>query len=193
MEKILNLWEKILNLDMGDDKPQYRSKSKKTNVKTDQSLEASERAAVYHTLPNVNSVFPDIDLDTYQSLSADPISVLRSSKRGLSAKAALDFLRLSGFTQDEFQATFKTTVKTIQNYVGQDLKLDASLSEKLLKAFSLYAKGIDVFGSAKAFYQWLNLPAFGLGDQNPYDLMDTITGINLIEEELIRLEFGDLA
>jgi hypothetical protein len=27
----------------------------------------------------------------------------------------------------------------------------------------------------------------------PFDLMDTITGIRLIEEELIRIEFGDLA
>ena len=35
--------------------------------------------------------------------------------------------------------------------------------------------------------------AYGLGNQVPFTLMDTFTGISLIEEELIRIEFGDLA
>lgn len=129
----------------------------------------------------------------YQAMYANPVALLTNSKKGLSAKAALDFISISGFTYDEFQETFKTTVKTIQNYAVQDLKLDASLSEKLLKLFSLFKKGIAVFGSASAFHQWLNTSAYGLGNQIPFNLMDTFTGISLIEEELIRIEFGDLA
>ena len=129
----------------------------------------------------------------YQAMYANPVALLTNSKKGLSAKAALDFISISGFTYDEFQETFKTTVKTIQNYAVQDLKLDASLSEKLLKSFSLFKKGIAVSGSASTFHQWLNTSAYGLGNQIPFNLMDTFTGISLIEEELIRIEFGDLA
>ncbi len=129
----------------------------------------------------------------YQSLYASPISLLNSSKKGLAAKAALDFLNLSGFSQEQFQETFKTSVKTIQNYNRNELKLDAALSEKLLKSFALFEKGIEVFGSAREFSNWLYQPAFGLGNQIPFGMMDTITGIGLIEEELIRMEYGDLA
>lgn len=129
----------------------------------------------------------------YKPFYTDDISLLNRSKQGLNAKAALDFLALSGFTQDEFQETFKTTVKTIQNHVTRELTLDAALSEKLLKSFALFDKGTEIFGSAKSFHQWLSTPAYGLGNQLPFDLMDTITGIRLIEEELIRIEFGDLA
>lgn len=129
----------------------------------------------------------------YKPFYTDDISLLAQSKKGLMANAALDFLSLSGFTQDEFQETFKTTVKTIQNHVNRDLTLDAALSEKLLKSFALFDKGIEVFGSANDFHRWLNAPAYGLGNQLPFTLMDTITGIQLIEEELIRIEFGDLA
>jgi len=129
----------------------------------------------------------------YQPFYTDDISLLTRSKKGLNAKAALDFLSLSGFTQDEFQETFKTTVKTIQNHVTRELTLDAALSEKLLKSFALFDQGSAIFGSAGSFHQWLNTPAYGLGNQLPFDLMDTITGIQLIEEELIRIEFGDLA
>jgi len=123
----------------------------------------------------------------------DDINLLAQSKKGLNAKAALEFLSLSGFTQDEFQETFKTTVKTIQNHVTRELTLDAALSEKLLKSFALFDKGAEVFGAAESFHQWLHTPAYGLGNQLPFTLMDTITGIQLIEEELIRIEFGDLA
>ncbi|WP_017257982.1 type II RES/Xre toxin-antitoxin system antitoxin [Pedobacter arcticus] len=129
----------------------------------------------------------------YGNMYASPISILSNAKQGLKANAALDFISVSGFTYDEFQETFKTTVKTIQNYVVKDLKLDAVLSEKLLKSFSLYNLGIEVFGSAPAFHQWLNVPAYGLGEQIPFNLMDTITGITLIEDELNRIAYGDLA
>jgi putative toxin-antitoxin system antitoxin component (TIGR02293 family) len=129
----------------------------------------------------------------YKPFYFDDISLLTQSKKGLGAKAALDFISLSGFTHDEFQETFKTTVKTIQNHVTRDLTLDSALSEKLLKSFALFDRGVAIFGSAKNFHQWLGSPAYGLGNQLPFDLMDTITGIQLIEEELIRIEFGDLA
>jgi putative toxin-antitoxin system antitoxin component (TIGR02293 family) len=130
---------------------------------------------------------------SYKPFFTDDISLLNSSKKGLKAGAALDFLSLSGFSQNEFQETFKTTVKTIQNHVARELSLDSSLSEKLLKSFALFDKGTEVFGSAEAFRQWIKTPAYGLGNQIPFDLMDTITGIKLIEEQLIRIEFGAFA
>jgi putative toxin-antitoxin system antitoxin component (TIGR02293 family) len=123
----------------------------------------------------------------------DDISLLKRSKEGLSARSALDFLELSGFSQDEFQQVFNTTVKTIQNHAAKALTLDATLSEKLLKSFALFDKGVEVFGSAKYFNQWLHKPAYGLGYQVPLDMMDTITGIRLVEDQLIRIEFGAFA
>ena len=135
----------------------------------------------------------EVLISYYQPSYLNDITLLTSSKKGLDAKAAIDFISLSGFTKEQFQETFKTTVKTIQNYDNNKLKLDAALSEKLLKSFELFDKGIEVFGTAKSFHMWLNTPSFGLGNQIPFNLMDTITGISLIEEELIRIEFGDLA
>lgn len=161
--------------------------AKKISAKNTGSKAEPKKAHVLY------KVAEDFDPAIYQTFNEDPIALLTRSKKGLDAKAALDFLYLSGFTASEFQETFKTTVKTIQNYFSQELKLDAALSEKLLKSFALFDKGISVFGSAKAFQKWLNISSYGLGNQTPFELMDTITGINLIEEELIRIEHGDLA
>jgi len=154
-----------------------KRKKKYTSYLSDQDSAALAREAMVH----------------YGVLSNNSIALLTNAKHGLNAKAALDFIALSGFTYEEFQETFKTTVKTIQNYAVQDLKLDAPLSEKLLKSFALFHKGTEIFGSVKAFTEWLNTSSVGLGNQIPFDLMDTITGIDLIEEELIRIEYGALA
>lgn len=161
--------------------------AKKTSAKSAGSKAEPKKAHVLYKFAE------DFDPAIYQTFNESAISLLAYSRKGLEAKAALDFLYLSGFTASEFQETFKTTVKTIQNYFAQELKLDAALSEKLLKSFALFDKGISVFGSAKAFQQWLYVPSYGLGNQVPFEIMDTITGINLIEEELIRLQYGDLA
>ena len=171
-------------------KPQIKDEPKEAASKSTDKKHRSyviDEAETYGRVSELEVIYG------YQPFYADDISLLNNSKKGLNAKAALDFLSISGFTQDEFQETFKTTVKTIQNHVTKDIILDSALSEKLLKSFALYDKGIEIFGAAKSFRRWLSTPAYGLGNQLPFDLMDTITGIQLIEEELIRIEFGDLA
>ena len=35
--------------------------------------------------------------------------------------------------------------------------------------------------------------AYGIGSQVPQTLLDTMTGIELINDELVRIEYGDLA
>ncbi len=168
------------------------SEEKITSKKAAGKVSAGEKNTGIAADTNPQNTFQEA-CAVYQPLYANPISLLTGSKKGLDAKAALDFLDLSGFSQDEFQETFKTTVKTIQNYNRNELKLDAALSEKLLKSFALFEKGIEVFGTPQAFHNWLTVSAYGLGNQIPFEMMDTITGIGLIEEELIRIAYGDLA
>jgi len=177
------------------DNKESKGKSKKKNY-VPKDVSGSAKWAAKESAPATSKNHGKriiIEPSAYRALYANPVSLLTSSKKGLEAKAALDFLYLSGFTQEQFQDTFKTTVKTIQNYAGQNLRLDASLSEKILKSLSLFERGISLFGTAESFYGWLNVPAYGLGSQVPFELMDTITGISVIEEELIRLEYGDLS
>lgn len=66
-------------------------------------------------------------------------------------------------------------------------------SEQLLQLLALYKKGGELFGNSEAFNQWLNQPAFGTGGLIPFDLLYTPGGINLVMEELLRIEYGALA
>jgi len=58
---------------------------------------------------------------------------------------------------------------------------------------ALFEHGADVFGSAESFRRWLDKPACGLDNQVPFALLHTSGGMDLIQDELIRIEYGDLA
>lgn len=63
----------------------------------------------------------------------------------------------------------------------------------MLKIMALFQTGESVFGSADAFRRWMDKPAYGLGSQIPFDLLHTSGGIDLIMDEVVRIEYGDLA
>ena len=75
----------------------------------------------------------------------------------------------------------------------EEKKLSPQSSEMMLKVMALFQEGKSVFGSITSFKRWLEKPTFGLGGQLPFDLMQTSDGIDLISEQLVRMEYGDLA
>jgi len=132
-------------------------------------------------------------LSKYEKSFDNSISILLNAKKGLKAQAVFDFILISRFSNQLIEQLLKKTLKTFTNYKDQNTLLDSAISEKLLKLFALYDKGVSVFGSIEEFNKWMAEPAFGLGNQIPSSLLDTITGIDLVGEELTRIEYGDLA
>ena len=129
----------------------------------------------------------------YEKSFQNNISLVNDSKKGLRAQAVFDLIALSEFSFPFIEKVLNKTIKTFTSYKKNQTVLDPALSEKLLKIFSLYDKGIIVFGDIEEFNKWLAGPSFGLGNSVPRDLLDTVTGIELVFDELSRIEYGDLA
>lgn len=132
-------------------------------------------------------------LTKYQKSFNDNITLVTVSKKGLLPQAVFDFISLTDFSFPYVEKVLNKTIKTFTSYKKNKTPLDPVLSEKLLKFFALYSQGQSVFGSIDEFNKWLAEPSFGLGNTVPQDLLDTITGIQLVSEELTRIEYGDLA
>jgi len=129
----------------------------------------------------------------YQPFFRNNISLLNKARSGLQPQAVLDFMDVSNLSAAAIESAFNKSMKTFQNYLNKKINLDIATSEKLLKLFALYSRGIEVFGSVDAFSEWLSRPAYGLGKKVPLQILDTITGVDLVNEELLRIEYGDLA
>ena len=132
-------------------------------------------------------------LSIYKPFFQNNITLLNKAKAGLEPEAVFDFMLISHLPNELIEVALNKSMKTFQNYRDKKTVLDAITSEKLLTLFALYNKGNAVFGSLEAFTDWLSKPAYGIGNQVPHKIIDTITGINLINDELTRIEYGDLA
>lgn len=52
--------------------------------------------------------------------------------------------------------------------------------------------GISTFGDIDKFKLWLDTPNFSLGNLKPIELLETSYGIELVINELIRINYGIL-
>lgn len=129
----------------------------------------------------------------YEPLIRDKISIVLSSRRGVDAVLFFDLAELSGYKREEIAPLFDTSLKTMLRYKETKRKLSPTTGELALKMLALFQHGEAIFGSIAEFRSWLDAPAYGLANQRPFDLMQTSGGIDLIDDELTRIEFGALA
>jgi len=130
----------------------------------------------------------------YKKAIVDDYAIMVNANKGISAQVFEDILDISGVAKIFLaENVFDMSVKTMFRYQKENKKLNARLSETALKFINLLNKGVEVFGEINSLRNWLNKPAFGLGNKIPMEMLNTNTGIDLIEEELLRIEYGALA
>jgi putative toxin-antitoxin system antitoxin component (TIGR02293 family) len=129
----------------------------------------------------------------YEVNEENQFSLVNKAQLGLPASAFFDLQEITKFSNQELAGLLNISFKTIQRYEKEGKHLSAQNSEQLLKIIALYQKAEQVFGSLESFNRWLRKPAPGLRGQKPFSLMQTSGGIDLVREEVIRIEFGALA
>jgi len=133
-------------------------------------------------------------LNKYKDAIKNDLSIVENSNKGINASIFFELVNVSGINRNFLaEEIFDVSVKTMLRYKKENKKLNPRNSEIALKLISIFDKGIEIFSSVESFVSWLKKPAFGLGNQVPINMMNTNTGIDLVEEELIRIEFGALA
>ncbi|GAB3012415.1 type II RES/Xre toxin-antitoxin system antitoxin [Spirosoma pulveris] len=123
----------------------------------------------------------------------DRIALVFSALKGVPATRFFEIAELTGYKREQLAEVFDTSLKTFQRYEREKKSLNPQDSEKVLKIMALFQTGESVFGSADSFRRWMDKPAYGLGNQVPFDLLHTSGGIDLVMDEVTRIEYGDLA
>ncbi|MEX0646742.1 MAG: antitoxin Xre/MbcA/ParS toxin-binding domain-containing protein [Balneolaceae bacterium] len=129
----------------------------------------------------------------YGTSSTDTYQLVSKAQDGISVNAFFDILTISGLSKEELSGLLDVSFKTIQRYQKEEKKLSALNSEQLLKMIGLYQKAENIFGTIESFNSWLRKPAIGIGGKEPLKFMQTSGGIDLLLEELHRIEYGALA
>lgn len=132
-------------------------------------------------------------------LNAEPTSydekmeMVQYAKQGVNAVTIVRLAELLEISQKKAAEFFHFSERTLRDYIKRDELLDVDSSEKIIKMFSLYLFGSEVLEGPDNFVKWLFKESHGLRNKIPADLMHTSDGIDLVYDELSRIEHGDFA
>lgn len=123
------------------------------------------------------------------SLLEEP-GMIELVREGLSFKEFLSALKLSPFNIKEWAKLLHLSERTLQRYENAYKSFEPLQSERILEIKRLNVKGVNVFGSNKAYRGWLEAPSIALGGVPPISLLDSAIGIHMVYDELGRIEHG---
>jgi putative toxin-antitoxin system antitoxin component (TIGR02293 family) len=113
--------------------------------------------------------------------------------RGGLTRSSLDTLMLkTGLSIYELADILEVTDRTLRRYSPGDV-LNKRLSERALEIAKLYSRGEEVFGDTYTFSRWMNAEIPALGHRVPKSFLDTSIGIQMLMDELGRIEHGVFA
>ena|SRR5438552_2216168 len=97
------------------------------------------------------------------------------------------------FSLEDWSSFLHLSERTLQRYKKENKHFDTIYSERIVQIDLLYKKGAEIFGSEDNFHTWMDTKSIPLGGVKPKELLDTTYGINLVADELGRIEHGIFA
>ena len=132
-----------------------------------------------------------ISLTTLDNRSV--LRLIETSRKGVDLDTFDAFASEFPFDLSDWSKILHISERTIQRYRRDKKKLDSIHTDRLLQIMILLNKGVEVFGNSNNFMTWLNSINIALGGITPISLLDNTFGINMVTNELIKIEYGVLA
>lgn len=97
-----------------------------------------------------------------------------------------DLIASIGFTEKELEYVLPTSISSMQKKAiyGKES------SERIYELAKLYNLGYSVFDSKDDFREWLMSPAKSFGGKKPFDLLDSSFGFQVVENEIVRIQYN---
>ena len=134
----------------------------------------------------VNKILSDDSRDIKIKSTFDYIEL---SRKGLTVNQLYKILDYINMNVRELSTIISLSERQLNRYEkGQILRTD--ISAQLIQIVELYTKGYELFEDKSKFQKWMNAEIVGLGSVKPKSLLDTTFGIQMVVNELGRLEYG---
>lgn len=137
------------------------------------------------TALNINAPLGSDDKDIHR--------LIETVKSGIRYSVFANLVSKSPFNLSEWSSFLHLSERTMQRYKKEKKTFDPLYAEKILEITLLYKLGVSVFGDKSKFHTWLESSSVALGGAKPKELLDNTFGINLLRDELQRIEHGVLA
>ncbi len=123
----------------------------------------------------------------------DTVELVKLSRKGIAISLFEEIVNSCSYTVKEWSKFLHLTERTIQRYKKENRTFETLQSERIIEIAKLQMKGKEVFGSKEYFEEWMNSKIIALGSIRPVELLDSSFGIDMLIDELGRIEHGVLA
>lgn len=95
-------------------------------------------------------------------------------------------IALIGATEKEFEFILPTSISSMQ----KKSVYSRDTSERIYELARLFGLGYSVFDTKEDFRNWLFTPSKTLGDKKPFELLDIGFGFEMVENEILRIQYN---
>ncbi len=111
------------------------------------------------------------------------------ARKGIPMKAIDTLAKNLKLSRPELARYLHVSERTLQRYTPDKI-LSQDLSDHVLQIARIYARCVEVFEEHDKAANWLKQPNIAFGKILPIELLDTSTGIEMVFDELTRIEYG---
>ncbi len=108
---------------------------------------------------------------------------------GITKRAVSHLANYLSLSWKEIAGLLPVTERTLQRY-SPEQHFNPAVSEQVIHVAEVLAKGTEVFQDKKKLSTWLNTPHKVLHGKTPFAMLNSRFGMELVIEELGRIEYG---
>ena len=112
-------------------------------------------------------------------------------ERGIPSKEIKPVVRYLDFKVPEIAKTASVSASTVLRW-QPETPIGSSGSGQFFKIDEVIRKGVSLFGGEAQFKTWLKSPNLSLGNALPIELITSLVGVDLVDEALDALIYGNV-
>lgn len=117
------------------------------------------------------------------------MDLLEIANEGITKQSIIFFSEKINLSLKSLAGLLDISARTIQRRSDCE-PLSREISEHILQLAHVYSRGEEVFGNLKKFNQWLNCSCIALDNKTPLSLLNSRYGIEMVIDELGKIEYG---
>jgi putative toxin-antitoxin system antitoxin component (TIGR02293 family) len=177
----------------GIPKPVAKSTGKKAGLRSKSSSKNQPMKLQYQQAKADAAELQDL-VFSYKSVDDNnALAIIKAVRSGISFNYFTKLVRSTPFSLAEWAKYLQVSERTIQRNQKESKNFPPVQSEKIVDLAMLYKYGVEVFGNKNNFDTWLSSKSVVLGGRIPKELLDTKFGIDMVKNEVGRIEHGVLA
>jgi len=113
--------------------------------------------------------------------------------QGIPYQAFDVILRNTAFSEKHWAELLHIDKRTLERHKSGNKTFKPLYSDRIIEIVDVILLGLDVFDTEEQFYLWLYTNTYSLGNREPFDLLQTSYGKEMVLDELYRIEHGIFA